>query len=126
MTDNPLPNILIVEDEPLLAYMLEELLTEEGFKIAGVATRLEMALTMIAAGGCDAAILDANLAGVSAAPAAAALTTRGVPFLVLSGYSPEQQKDAFPGARLLQKPCRPDTLIQALNDILRAGPASGQ
>ncbi len=126
MTDNPLPNILIVEDEPLLAYMLEELLTEEGFKIAGVATRLEMALTMIAAGGCDAAILDANLAGVSAAPAAAALTARGVPFLVLSGYSPDQQKDAFPGVPLLQKPCRPNTLIQALNDILQAAPAPGQ
>ncbi len=109
----------------MLAFMLEELLADAGLAIAGVATRLDAALSLIAAGGCDAAILDANLAGVSAAPAAAALKVRGVPFLVLSGYSPDQQKGAFSGATLLQKPCRSDTLIQALNDILPMSPASG-
>ena len=121
MTDSLIPRILIVEDEPVLAYMLEELLINEGFKIAGVATRLGSALALIADGACDGAILDANLAGVSAAPAALALTARGVPFLVLSGYSADQRKGAFPGALLLQKPCRPDRLIQALLSVLPAG-----
>jgi DNA-binding response OmpR family regulator len=124
MTPTPLDQqhtrVLIVEDEPMLAFALEELLIDAGFEIAGVAQRLDTALAMIESGVCDAAILDVNLAGISAAPAAAALTARGLPFLILSGYSPDQQQSAFSGALRLQKPCRPDRLIQALRGILPA------
>jgi len=109
--------ILIVEDEALLAYMLEEFLLEAGFEIAGVAGRLETALAIIERGVLDAAVLDANLAGVSAGPAASALAARGLPFIVVSGYLPEQQPSAFSGAIRLQKPCRPDDLVTALRSI---------
>ena len=37
------------------------------------------------AGACDAAIVDSNLAGARADPAAIALAARGLPFIVLSG-----------------------------------------
>jgi DNA-binding response OmpR family regulator len=114
------PRILIIEDEAILALILEEYLAESGFEISGVAGRLDMALTLIGRDVSDAAILDANLAGVSSAPAASALTARGVPFVVVSGYSPEQQPDAFSGAVCLQKPCRPDDLIRALRGLLPA------
>ena len=111
--------VLIVEDEPMLAFAMELLLTEAGFEIAGVAGRLEKALAIIESGVCSAAILDTNLAGVSAAPAALALAARGLPFLVLSGYLPSQQPPPFAEATLhLQKPCSPERLIQALRDIL--------
>lgn len=106
----------------MLAFMLEELLTDAGFEIAGVAMKLEAALAIVARGVCDAALLDANLAGVSSAPAAAALTALGVPFVVLSGYSPEQQKGAFSGALCLQKPCKPERIIQALRGVLPGFP----
>ena len=112
--------ILIVEDEPMLAFALEELVVEAGFKIAGVAARLETALAIIEGGGCAAAILDANLKGVSAGPAASALAQRGIPFIILSGYSPDQQQGEFAGALHIQKPCRPERLIQALRGILPA------
>lgn len=112
--------VLIVEDEPILAFALEEILIDAGFEIAGVAGELETALTIIASGVCDAAILDANLAGVNAGPAASALAARGLPFLILSGYSYDQQQSSFSGALRLQKPCRPDRLIQALHSILPA------
>ena len=118
--DNQDRSILIVEDEPMLAYAIEELVTEAGFRIAGVAGRLETALAIIEEGVCDAAILDANLKGVSASPAASALAARGIPFIILSGYSREQQQGAFDGALHLQKPCRPEHLIQALRTILPA------
>jgi DNA-binding response OmpR family regulator len=110
--------ILIIEDQPMLAYALEEVLVEAGFEIAGVAGRLELALAMIEGSNCDAALVDANLAGVSAGPAAAALSARAIPFLVVSGYSPDQQQGAFSGARFVQKPCRPDELIPALRGLL--------
>jgi DNA-binding response OmpR family regulator len=113
-------SILIVEDEPMLAFALEQFLIDAGFDIAGVMGRLETALAIIESGGFDAAILDANLAGVSAGPAASALAARGTPFIVVSGYLPEQHQNAFSGAVCLQKPCRPESLLQALQAILPA------
>jgi len=111
--------VLIVEDEALIAYTLEELLVEFGFEIAGVAGRLEVALDMIAMAVCDVAILDANLAGVSSAPAAAALTKLGTPFVVVSGYSAAQQQDlAFGDAPRLQKPCDIERLVESLRAVL--------
>jgi DNA-binding response OmpR family regulator len=110
--------ILIVEDEPMLAFAIEDMLIDNGFKIAGVAGELAKALAIIESGVCDAAILDVNLSGQSAEPAASALASRGLPFLILSGYSSDQQPSAFSGAPRLQKPCRPDRLIQTLRSIL--------
>jgi len=104
----------------MLAFALEELLIEAGFEIAGVAGRLEKALAMIKSCVFGAAILDTNLVGVSADPAALALAARGVPFIVLSGYLPDQQQKAFSGALRLQKPCPPERLVQALRSILPA------
>lgn len=119
MTDQQAARILIIEDEPMLALGLEDLLVESGFKVAGVAGKLSNALAIIGLGKCDAAIVDANLAGVSASPAGAALTANGLPFIVLSGYSAEQHCGAFPGATLfLQKPCVDERIIEALNSIL--------
>ncbi len=115
------PRILIVEDEAMIALVLEECLTDAGFTIAGVAGRLDAALASIAGGAIDAVILDANLAGVSAGPAALALTARGIPFVVVSGYSPQQQAREFAGAPCLQKPCRPDALIEVLRGLLPPG-----
>ena len=104
----------------MLAFAMEEFLLDAGFEVIGVAGRIETALTMIESGGFDVAILDANLAGVSAGPAASALTERGVPFVVVSGYLASQQQSAFKGALCLQKPCPPDRLVQALRSILKA------
>ena len=110
-----------MEDEPILAFAIEELLIEDGFQIAGVTGKLETALTIIASGNCDAAILDANLKGVSAAPAATALKTHGIAFIVLSGYARDQQQTAFSDAVQLQKPCSPERLLLALHTLLTPG-----
>ena len=102
----------------MLALELEEFLIDAGFKVAAIAGKLEKALALIESGDFDAAIVDANLAGVSSSPLASALTARGLPFIVLSGYTSEQLQGAFPGSLFLQKPCRPAQLIQALNTIV--------
>ena len=112
--------ILIVEDEAILAFTMEESLIDAGFEIAGVAGRIESALSMIETRAFDAAILDTNLAGVSAGPAAMALRASGRPFVVASGYLPSQQQEAFVGAPCIQKPYPPEMLIQALWDVLPA------
>ena len=110
--------ILIVEDEPIIALSLEDVLIDAGFQIAGVVGKLEKALALIENGACDAAIVDGNLAGVSTGPVAIALTACGLPFIVMSGYLPEQMQGVFSGALFVQKPCRPELLIHTLNTLL--------
>lgn len=110
--------VIIVEDEPLVAENLRDDLVEAGFEVVGVAPRVESALKLIAGTGFDVAIIDANLAGTSAAPAAAALSARGLPFMVLSGYAREQLQREFSEAVYVQKPYRVRKLIDALNSLL--------
>ena len=119
MRNRPLIRILVIEDEPMIALGLAELLIASGFLVAVVTAKLAKALAIIELGVLDAAIVDANLGGVSAGPAGAALESKGLPYLVLSGYSREQQAGAFPGAAIfMQKPFVPDRLIQALSGIV--------
>ena len=102
----------------MIALTLEDLLIDAGFKVVGVAGKLDKALALIGSAVFDVAVVDANLAGVSASPAASALTALGIPFIVLSGYSIEQLPDEFLGAHFMKKPCRPAQLIQALRGIV--------
>ena len=101
----------------MIALDVEQILVDSGFAIAGIAGTLDKALELVALGGFDAAIVDANLAGVNAAPVAAALTARGVPFITTSGYSPEK-KIELSAAPFVEKPCRPERLLEALNRVL--------
>ena len=103
----------------MIALTLEDLLVDAGFEVVGVADKLAKALALIGSAVFDVAIVDANLAGASASPAASALTARGIPFIVMSGYSIEQLPDGFPGAHFMKKPCRPAQLIQFIGDIAR-------
>ena len=115
----PKARILIVEDEPMIALDLEDMLADADFEIAGVVSTLEAALRFIENHAFDAAILDANLGGASAAPAAAALAARSLPYVVLSGYSSAQHPVALREAVLLTKPVDPVLVIQALRNFLR-------
>ena len=102
----------------MIMLMLESLLTEAGFEVANVATKVEAALAFVDASAFDAAILDANLAGMSSAPVAAALAARSIPFLVVSGYTTTQQSEAFAAGLQIQKPFQTKELIQALRSVL--------
>lgn len=111
--------VLIVEDEPLIAEDLRTVLVEAGLKVSGMASKVAKALSLIETVGCDAAIVDANLAGASASPVTAALSARGLPFVVLSGYTREQLQSEFSGGFYIQKPYRLAEVIEAVNSILR-------
>ena len=114
----PRARVLIVEDEPLVAEDLRTVLVDAGFEIAGVAARVGTALSLIETVACDAAIVDANLAGASASPVAAVLSARGLPFIVLSGYTREQLQSEFSGGFFIEKPYRLTEVIDSLSTIL--------
>lgn len=77
--------VLIVEDAVLLALELETGLAEAGAEIVGPAYELAEAMSLLD-GPIDAAVLDANLNGLSVTPVAEALAARGVPFVFATGY----------------------------------------
>ena len=112
------PRVLIIEDEPLLAENLRAELIDAGFEVVGVAGRIEKALRLIAEVVCDIAIVDANLAGRTAAPAAAALVARKLPFVALSGFARSQLPDEFASAVFVQKPYRFDDLLGEVRSML--------
>ncbi|MFH6782172.1 response regulator [Methylobacterium sp. MA0201] len=107
--------ILVVEDEPLIAAMLDDLLTDLGCRVLGPAMNLKQAHALLERGGCDAAIVDLNLNGTMAHPLIEALHGRGVPVIVATGYG-STASDLPDGCRMLAKPYA----IQHVEEALRA------
>ena len=66
------------------------MLTDGGHVVTGMVGSAEKAIPMLEERQCDVAVVDANLAGSCAAPIGAALRKRGIPFVVISGYSKQQ------------------------------------
>jgi DNA-binding response OmpR family regulator len=110
--------VLIVEDEPVVAFEIEDILQEAGFEIVGCVGSLDRALATLESSDCDIAILDANLRGDSVTPVAMALQQRGRPFLFVSGYERVYLPEAFLDAPLLSKPFEPGELVTAVRQLL--------
>ena len=110
--------ILIVEDEPLIAMMLEDFLDVLDKQSAGTADCVAAALTLIEGGTVDAAILDVNLrGGETSAPIADALAARGIPFLFATGGSGDSVDDRFRDRPRLMKPFTMDGVAKALEAL---------
>jgi DNA-binding response OmpR family regulator len=110
-------NILVLEDEPLIAVDIAATITNAGWDVAGPVGSIPKALKLIEEKRCEAAILDANLGGTSAAPVAERLQACGIPFIVLSGYSDKQLPSPLSGAPFLAKPYKPDDLIALVRSL---------
>ena len=108
-------HILIVEDEPLIAMMLEDFLEVLGKTHAGTADTVEAALALIAAGGIDAAVVDVNLrGGEKSFPVADALAAGGIPFVFATGGSHDSVADAYRDRPTLPKPFTMDGVQKAI------------
>ncbi|HVN01147.1 MAG TPA: response regulator [Caulobacteraceae bacterium] len=106
--------VMVVEDEGLIALMIEDMLEDLGCEVVLSAAGVGQALAWIEAGGeADAALLDVNLGGEAVFPVAEALARRGVPFAFTTGYG-EAHDPRFRGAPLLSKPIKPDRLEDVL------------
>ncbi len=98
-------SVLIVEDEPLIAMMLEDFVETLGHRVAGAADSVAGALERIGAGGFDLAILDVNLRGGEPSwPVADALADLGVSYVFSTGGAAEQAPERHRAAPTLPKP----------------------
>ena len=106
--------ILVVEDEGLVAMLMEDMLDDLGCEVVCSASNVAQALKWITEDGeADAALLDVNLGGETVWPVADALTARGVRFAFTTGYG-QLNEPRFQHAPLLGKPIKGDRLKEVL------------
>jgi FOG: CheY-like receiver len=111
--------VLIVEDEALVAMMLNDVLTSAGCAVIGPAVSTTEALALVERETIHCAVIDVKLTDGMSRPVAAALCARGIPFIVTTGYD-EEHLEGFDGAPILQKAYIPDEVITAVAGILSA------
>jgi len=117
--------ILVVEDEPLLAMMLEENLSDLGHEMVGTAATVDQAFSLLDTETVDAALLDFSLGhDATSAPIAQRLQNEGKPFYYLSGHASLEESDA-PNAPLLTKPVAINALMEALQTLEAARTRAG-
>lgn len=110
--------ILIVEDEPLIAMMLEDFLEAGGMAVAGVSDTVQSALAVTEEGGVDGAILDVNLSGGEKSwPVAHALAAQGIPFLFATGGGDGSIHEDFRDRPTINKPYTLDGVTSAIGDL---------
>lgn len=115
--------ILLIEDEPLVAMDLEELIRGAGCRIAATAATVAAARDAVETTPCDAALLDANLGGEAVDEIAAALTRKGIPFAFATGHGRDALPAAFREAPLIGKPFEPEQVLAVLADLVGRGAA---
>jgi DNA-binding response OmpR family regulator len=96
--------VLVVEDETLIAVLIEEVLSEMGCEILGPIAKLETALQLAKDGIFDIAVLDVTIRGGKVYPVAEELMARGVPFILASGYGDWSLPSSLREHRRLTKP----------------------
>jgi DNA-binding response OmpR family regulator len=114
--------VLIVEDEMLIALMLQDMLQEAGHHVEGVAGSLQTGLDLAMAAKADLAILDINLNGEDAYPIAEILKTRRIPFVFSTGYGSSMVRPEYDGVPTLVKPYQQNLLVAAIRAALAGGP----
>jgi CheY-like chemotaxis protein len=108
--------VLILEDEPVVAFALEDMLIDMGCVVVGPALRLPDAFALIESTPFDAAILDVNISGVPSYPIADELERRGIPYLFATGYGKDGVEARRVRVGVLTKPYRPHQVESALLD----------
>jgi CheY-like chemotaxis protein len=112
--------ILIVDDEPLISAMTEDWLSELGHIVVGPAHNLAVALKLAEA-DLDAAIVDVALGKDTSYPLADALSARGVPFALTTGYGPEGIEPRYRTRSTLGKPFEFATFRRVVDELLAEG-----
>lgn len=112
-------HILVVEDDTLIAMMVEDYLDDLGARVVGPALTTQQALKLIDEHPVDAAILDVNLGAERSDSVAHRLRNRGIPFVFATGYG-THAVEGLGESEVIAKPYRQEHLASALQRALCA------
>ena len=110
--------VLVVEDEFLVAVLIEEMLQSAGCVVSGPVSRVADALNAVDCDTYDVAVLDVNLAGERIDRVADALSRRNVPFLFVTGYSVGSLPADFAERPRVCKPFKMADLLCTLSNLV--------
>ncbi len=113
-TDLAGKRVMVVEDEFILAMLIEEVLTDAGWVVVGPFARVADALSAARTESIDIALLDVDVAREKVFPVAYVLEERGIPFLFVTGYGDSVLPQDRPDWQACTKPYRPEELATRL------------
>jgi DNA-binding response OmpR family regulator len=117
--------LLLVEDDPLIAYQLECDLRKAGARVI-TAGYLDAASYMAQHPDLWGAVIDLQLGDENAISLCRHLVQRDVPFVVHTGRSAEAVHREWPGVPVVHKPALPGEIATALSSLARQGDSSAQ
>jgi len=116
--------ILIVEDNVLIAMMIEQILVATGATVVGPAHSVDEALALVAASdlaeGLSAAVLDFSLSNKVVLPVADCLVAMGVPFVFCTGHNHQLDRGRHMAAPVLIKPYQPAVLVAVVEGLVKS------
>lgn len=111
--------ILVVEDEFLVATLLQDILESAGCTVSGPIARVPEALDAVDHETYDAAVLDVNLGGDRIDPVADALSRQNIPFMFVTGYGTTGLPGDYAARPRLCKPFRMADLLNTLSRLIK-------
>ena len=113
------PLVMVVENEAAISMMLEGVMEDEGYAVAGPFATCASALKWLTSGTPDCAVLDTVLQDGSCKNLAAELSRLNIPFMVFSGNPPETNTiQEITEAIWIEKPALLQTVLDGLSDLL--------
>jgi CheY-like chemotaxis protein len=117
--------VLVIEDEAIIAAVLENALVEGGCSVVGPVATLGRALETIENTTIDAALLDIKINGRDTYPVADVLAGRGIPFVFVSGFTRKDLPVRYRHCAHITKPFEPSAIMTALGSVAqRTGSAN--
>ena len=110
--------VLIVEDEAMIAGLIESILSAAGWSVVGPVATLERALETIERERIDAALLDARINGRDVYAVADVLMRRRIPFIFVSGFTRKQMPPRYRDCAYIAKPFTPDAILALLDEVV--------
>jgi DNA-binding response OmpR family regulator len=110
--------VLVVEDEMMIAMLVEDMLRDLGHEPIGPATRLDTGIKLATSETLDLAILDVNLGGVRSFPIAELLVNRGIPVIFATGYGAAGLDQQFANHPVIAKPFSMEALAKTMKAVV--------
>jgi CheY-like chemotaxis protein len=122
MGEKPRCRVLVVEDEAMIAMLVEDMVLDFGSEVVGPVATMDDAIGLARSAELDAAILDINVGGSVIFPVADILTERGIPLIFATGYGSKGLPPRFQNSPTLPKPFSYQSLEEALRSALAGQP----